>query len=326
MARAEVTWRAVLEQATRRLSCAGAGDSRRNDGSAPTSAVSSLPAAHEARRMVEQAAGCDGGALWAVLDRPVSPRAAAYVEAMVARRLAGEPLQYVLGAWGFRRLDLKVDRRALIPRPETEVVVDRALEEVDWAIEERDRLPGHGGGAGSQAPSDRLAMAADLGTGSGAIALSLAVERSRLRVWASDLSPEALALARANLAGLGSEPATRVALCRGDWFAALPTDLRGALDVIVSNPPYVGDGEDLPSEVADWEPALALRGGPTGIEILAQLIAAAPVWLARPGSLVLELAPAQAGEAVARARAAGARVAEVHPDLAGRPRVLVARW
>lgn len=223
--------------------------------------------------------------------------------AMVERRRAGEPLQYVLGSWGFRRLDLLVDRRVLIPRPETEWVVEQAL-----------RL----------LPADEPAVVVDLGTGSGAIALSVAVERPRARVVATDVSPDALAVARANLAGLGRS-GTRVELREGDWFAALPTELRGTVDLIVSNPPYVAPSEPLPPEVADWEPRLALVPGPTGLEAIAVVVTGASEWLRPDGWLVCEIGDTQA--AAVRALAVEARLVDVDvlPDLTGRDRMVVAR-
>ena len=168
-----------------------------------------------------------------------------FVEGMVDRRRRGEPLQYVLGIWSFRRLELVVDRRVLIPRPETETVVDVALAEL--------RLLGVG-----------QPLVVDLGTGSGAIAISVALEVPAARVWGTDRSEDALAVARANLSGMGGRVAPRVRLAAGDWFEALPDELRGRVDLVVANPPYVGDDEVLPAEVADWEPAGALFAGPTG--------------------------------------------------------------
>lgn len=226
---------------------------------------------------------------------------------MVERRAAGEPLQYVLAAWGFRTLDLFVDRRVLIPRPETETVVEVALAALS-------RL-------GGKAP-----VAVDLGTGSGAIALSLAAEAPAVTVWATDASPDALDVARANLAGLPGRAARRVTMVQGNWYEALPDDLAGRVDLIVSNPPYVATGDELPPEVADWEPPCALFAGPDGLAALRQVIAGAPEWLGRPGALVAEIAPHQAQAVGALARAAGACEVEVRPDLAGRPRALEAVW
>ncbi len=233
-------------------------------------------------------------------------RVEAFVRTMVDRRRRGEPLQYVLGVWSFRRLELVVDRRVLIPRPETEMVVEVALDELR-------RL-------GVERP-----VAVDLGTGSGAIALSVALEVPGARVWGTDRSEDALAVARANLSGMGARAATRVRLAAGDWFDALPVDLRGGLDMVVANPPYVGQGEPLPAEVADWEPEGALVAGPTGLEAVAEILVQAPAWLRRPGVAVIEIAPHQADRAVALATDAGFRTADVRPDLAGRPRALVAR-
>lgn len=262
----------------------------------------------DARRIVQSASGREGAEWVLGLDAPATRRGVAAVDAMVGRRAAGEPLQYVLGRWGFRSLDLLVDRRVLIPRPETEVVAELAVEELR-------RL---GGG-------DRPVRAVDLGTGSGALALSLAAEVLTAEVWGTDRSADALAVARANLAGLG-RPGSRVRLAAGDWFAALPAELQGRLDLVVSNPPYVGEDEVLPPEVADWEPRGALVAGPAGDEALLAILAEAPAWLARPGTVVLELAPAQAAGLAAAATAAGASEVRVRPDLTGRERVLVARW
>jgi release factor glutamine methyltransferase len=269
-------------------------------------ATDDLGSAHEARWVVERASGWEGAELVGHLDEAGTARAVAHVEAMVARRVGGEPLQYVLGRWQFRGLELFVDRRVLIPRPETEWVAEAAVAEVGRA----DR---------------RDPVVVDLGTGSGAIGLSLAAEVPGARVWATDASPEALAVARANLAGLGSRAATRVRLVEGDWWDALPDELRGTVDLVVSNPPYVAADEQLPAEVADWEPGSALRAGPTGLEALEVVVGGAPVWLRRPGALVAEVAPHQARAAVTMAVEAGFDDVEVRPDLTGRPRALVAR-
>jgi len=165
----------------------------------------------------------------------------------------------------------------------------------------------------------------DLGTGAGGIALAIASEVPRARVWATDESADALEVAGANLAGLGGFAATRVRLRQGSWFDALPDEMRGAIDVMVSNPPYVADAEVLPEEVERWEPRGALRAGPTGLECLSALIADAAKWLARPGTLVLELAPNQAAAVQAQSTAAGFVDVRVLHDLAGRGRALRAR-
>jgi release factor glutamine methyltransferase len=273
----ETTWRSVRREAAEQLGAVAA---------APES---------EARWLVEEAAPD--------VDEPVTTRALAHFDAMLARRLAGEPIQYVLGHWAFRTLDLLVDRRVLIPRPETEVVAGEAIEEAR-------RL------------SARVAV--DLGTGSGAIALSLAAEVPGLEVWGVDRSADALAVARANIAGIGRAGA-RVRMVEGDWFAGLPDELRGAVDVVVSNPPYVADGDELPDSVRAWEPATALLAGPDGLDDVRRIVAEAPAWLRRPGALVVEVAPTQAEAAVELALAAGFDEAEFRHDLTGRPRFLRAR-
>jgi release factor glutamine methyltransferase len=260
----------------------------------------------DARRIVERASGYDGAELVVHLDEEAPERARLGCARMVARRQAGEPLQYAIGAWGFRRLDLYLDRRVLIPRPETEQVVEVACDELR-------RL------------AVRSPIAVDLGTGSGAIALSVASEVPGAEVWATDVSGDALAVARANLAGLGGRVATRVRLVEGSWFDALPEDLRGRVHLLVSNPPYVADDEPLPAVVSDWEPTGALRAGPTGLEAVGAVVGGASSWLARPAVLVVELAPHQAERAITLARAAGFDDVEVRADLNGRPRALVGR-
>ncbi|MEZ5245270.1 MAG: peptide chain release factor N(5)-glutamine methyltransferase [Acidimicrobiales bacterium] len=278
-----VSWSELLDEATRRL---GATD---------------------ARRIVEELTDAEPGQLHRVLDDLVTVRGVARFDDMVARRLAGEPLQYVLGRWGFRTLDLMVDRRVLIPRPETEVVAGLAI---DWLTARARDVA-------------RELLVADLGTGSGAIGLSVAVECGAARVIATDVSPDAVVVARANLAGIG-RAATRVAIHEGAWFDALPSAVQGSLDLIVSNPPYVADHEELPAVVADWEPPSALRAGPAGLDDLHHIVSHAPHWLADDGALVLEMAPDQT-DIVAGWAAQVDMSATVHPDLSGRPRAVVAR-
>ena len=206
-----------------------------------------------------------------------------------------------------------VDHRVLIPRPETEQVTEVALTELDRLADD------HGSG-------DRL-LAVDLGTGSGAIALAIAAERTGVEVWATDISAPALEVAAANRAGLGGRPATRVRLAHGTWWSALPDELRGRVDLVISNPPYISSAEmvELDPQVAGWEPTVALEAGPTGLEAFEAILNAAPAWLRPGGVAVLEIAPHQAESAVAMARKVGFTEAEVHPDLAGRDRTLVAR-
>ena len=276
------TWRQLLDEAIARL-----GD--RTD------------ARNDARRIVEEVSGRQGAELTAFLDERANRLTLAHFEAMVERRAAGEPLQYVLGRWGFRTLDVYVDSRVLIPRPETEMLIEHALDVID---------------------STGARVVVDLGTGSGVIALALAVERPVLTVWATDASTAALDVARANLAGIG-RAATRVRLEGGDWFDALPNELAGTIDVVVANPPYVAADDLLPAEVSQWEPRTALVSGPTGLEAIARILTDAPAWVRPSGGVVLEIGDTQEERALALARERFASV-EVRVDLAGRPRVLVA--
>lgn len=268
-------------------------------------ALAALGTPREARWLVEEASG----ASWPVCAAdPVLRLPARRFDEMLRRRLAGEPLQYVLGRWAFRSLDLMVDRRVLIPRPETEAVVGIALRELD--------------SLGVPSP-----VVADLGTGSGAIALSFAAERPDATVWATDSSAAALEVAAANLAGLGSRSGARVHLCRGDWWDALPPDLAGRIDLAVSNPPYVAAAElaDLEPSVAEWEPIDALVAGPEGTEALAAVLRGSCRWLAPGGVFVVELDPRQVGAVRRMAERAGFAEAEPEEDLAGRQRAVVAR-
>ena len=298
---ASPTWRDLRAQASRRLADAVVAE-----------------AAQEARWIVEEVAGLRGADLVAAELVPAPPLAATRVDRMVQRRLVGEPLQYVLGAWSFRGIDLFVDPRVLVPRPETETTAEVAIAE----------LTARGARRGTRSAwtgtTTRYSVA-DLGTGSGALALALAIELPDAEVWATDRSPAALAVARANLAGAGSA-ATRIRLAEGDWFDALPTRLRGSFRLIVSNPPYVAETEvaDLPPEVVDHEPHDALVSGPTGLEAIADIVAQAPHWLAVDGALVIELDPRRAGAARQLALDAGFPVARLERDLTGRERVLVA--
>lgn len=303
---ATVPWRAFLREATEVLRAAGF--------ESPDS---------DARRIVEQASGFEGAELVLGLSEPATVRGVGTFDAMMARRLAGEPLQYVVGRWGFRTLDLMVDRRVLIPRPETEVVAGVAIDELDRIIARS--LGGAGAGASAGAGADsRPPIVVDLGTGSGAIGLSVAVERKDVHVVLTDASTDALAVARANLAGIGSA-ATRVSIVEGDWFDALPDAFVGAVDIVVSNPPYVAVDDELPAEVADWEPPSALIAPDAGLAHLRVLVDGASSWLRRGGSLVLEMAPTQTEAIATLADERGYVDVDVVDDLAGRPRIVRAR-
>lgn len=258
---------------------------------------------HEARWLCEVAVGLDGADFDGALDDPVTDRMVAHLDAMLARSRTGEPLAYVLGRWGFRRLDLAVDRRVLIPRADTERVVEIVIELV-------------GGEA---------VTIVDLGTGSGAIGLALADELplDGTRVVITDVDPDALDVARANLVGLG-RAARNVTAAVGSWFDALAPGDR--FDVVVSNPPYVAVGSPLlDAGVADWEPASALLAGDDGLDAIRHLIEHAPDHLAEGGWLVLEIGADQGDDVLRLLRASGYRDVAVHPDLAGRDRVAIGR-
>ena len=220
----------------------------------------------------------------------------------LARRARGEPLQYIEGRAAFRELLLRVDRSVLIPRPETEQLVEAVL---GWC-RGKEGLSG-----------------LDLGTGSGAIAISLAREAPFERVVGVDISAQALNVARYNAdqAGVGEVVELRL----GSLFAPLSAGER--FQVVVSNPPYVanGEAESLPEQVRDWEPAVALYAGPTGFEVIQQIVDRAAQYLAPGGLLALEVAPGVADATLERLRAGGAySEPRVIRDLAGQRRIVLA--
>ncbi|HYM80823.1 MAG TPA: peptide chain release factor N(5)-glutamine methyltransferase [Candidatus Limnocylindria bacterium] len=229
------------------------------------------------------------------------------LDSWLRRRAHGEPLQYITGRAAFRGLDLHVSHAVLIPRPETEGLVESVLgvlreELVRW-------------------PAPRIV---DLGTGSGAIALALAVEWPEAIVTATDASPAALELARGNAAALGLEE--RIRFLEGDWLDAVPADER--FEVVVSNPPYIATGEWdlLPEDVREFEPQEALFSGSSGLEAMREIVDRAPEQLVTGGLLALELAEARAHEAAAWLEGAHDwEHVRLLDDLAGRPRVLLAR-
>lgn len=273
--------------------------------------TASITGRPQARWLCEEASGAFGDELLHVLDEPAGERAVAHLDAMLARLREGEPLQYVLGHWAFRRLDLLVDRRVLIPRPETELVAEVALRLLRDAA---DRW------------SQRPLPVADLGTGSGAIGLSLALEAPRglAEVWLTDVSADALDVARANAAGIGMA-GTGVRFGQGAWFEALPASLAGALALVVSNPPYIAeDDQRVEPSVREWEPAQALFAADGGLADVRTIAAGAAEWLRPGGALVLEIGSGQ-GTAVAQVlAAAGLTDVEIRPDLAGLDRIAVA--
>ena len=217
-------------------------------------------------------------------------------ERLAARRAAGEPLQYVTQVAGFRGLDLAVGPGVFIPRPETELVAERAMS----------RLP-------------RGGTLVDVGTGSGAMALAVAKERGDATVLATESSTAALAWAERNQAALG----VPVELVPGDLLSGLDPSLAGAIDVVVSNPPYIdrAQASSLPQEVVGHEPDRALFATEAGLDVLIRLADAAISWLHREGWLVLEIASDQAESAAALLGAAGYERVSIGEDLAGNPRI-----
>lgn len=269
-------------------------------------AAAALNDGREARFMCEHAAGLGATEFAGVLNDAVAQRMGLHVQDMVRRRLGGEPLQYVLGRWAFRHLDLLVDRRVLIPRPETELVAEAAI-----------------GLARACAPTRTVV---DLGTGSGAIGLSVAHELplTGTTVWLTDASEDALDVARANLAGIGRAGANVRVGC-GDWYHALPSVLRGAVDVIVSNPPYVAEQDrEVEDAVRMFEPHEALFSGPDGLDDLRVIIDGAGAWLRPGGALVLEIGHRQGEVVLELMQSAGLRECELRRDLSGRNRLVVA--
>jgi release factor glutamine methyltransferase len=256
----------------------------------------------EARLLLRQAAGLGAAALAARGADPLDGAAAAAFDALLARRLQRVPLAYLAGEREFWSLRLAVDARVLVPRPETETLVEAAL-----------ALLGPG------------ARVADVGTGSGAIVIALAAELRDADFLAVDSSAGALAVARANAAAHGV--AGRIAFLEGDLLEPLAAHGRG-LDALVSNPPYIPTAEiaGLEPEVRDHEPRAALDGGPDGLALIGRLVAGAPALLRAGGWLVLEIGAGQAPAVRARLAAAGAydRV-ETRRDLAGIERVVAAR-
>ena len=283
-----------------------------------------LGSATEARWVVDEALGSSSGAIAKARTGAVATAGeVARVEEMVERRLAGEPLQYVLGNWQFRTLDLAVDPRVLIPRPETEVVVGHALDELERLSEETE-----------DSDEDPI-LVVELGTGSGAIALSIAVEGREhaggrpLRIWATEADGGSLEVARANKrAVVESHPWVEpVEFVEGSWFDPLPESLQGRVGLIVANPPYISEKEwgSLDPVVRDFEPRQALVSGPLGTEAVDYILENAPRWLGPHGALVVEIAPHQADDAGLRAIVSGFDAVIVRRDFADRSRALVAR-
>jgi release factor glutamine methyltransferase len=250
----------------------------------------------DAELLLAHALGRQRIELYTEFDRPLDTAELAGYRELISRRSRREPVAYILGEWGFRRLTLKVDPRALIPRPETEIVVERCLERL----------------RGLDAP-----QVLDVGTGSGAIALALVDEHPGVVVSAIDVSPEAVALARENAQSAGAE----ITFLEHDLHTGLPT---GPFDLVVSNPPYVAAEElaTLMPDVRDYEPHIALVG-----EGVTEAVAAgARAVLRRGGWLVLEVGDGQAQATKDALERLGYLDCRITQDLAGRDRVVEGRW
>ncbi|HEY5478847.1 MAG TPA: peptide chain release factor N(5)-glutamine methyltransferase [Gaiellaceae bacterium] len=254
----------------------------------------------EAELIFSQTLGQSRIQLYMDLDRPLTADERGRALELVERRGKREPLAYVLGEWGFRRLTLKTDARALVPRPETEILVERALALIEQLEQPR---------------------VLDAGTGSGAIALAIADEHPGARVVAIDSSREALELARENAAACGLE----IELRQGDLRGPIARDpVAGEFDLVVSNPPYVlpEEIELLEPEVRDWEPREAL----VGVGVPEAVAERARELLVPGGWLAIELGEGQQAAYAALVGDLGYEAATITNDLTGRERVVVARW
>lgn len=269
----------------------------------------------EALWITEDCSGHSGHEWLEIARRSPTERQEAAVLEIVRRRVLGQPLQYLLGHWQFGSLDLRVTEDVLIPRPETEQFVEALLASLPRTA------------AGWHPFRHPEWTAVDLGTGSGAIALSIAAARPDAAVIAVEQSSAALAVARANAAGLGSA-ATHVQFRLGSWFDALEPALQGQVQMIAANPPYLSPREwvDLDDEVAAYEPREALVSGPSGLEDLEHIITVAPTWLAAGGTLGVEHGDHQQAAVISLMRRTQ-QFEHIAPgkDLAGRDRFVLAR-
>jgi release factor glutamine methyltransferase len=256
----------------------------------------------DSRILVGHALGLDHAALAAAATRRLGTGEESAIATLANRRLAGEPVARILGYKEFWSLPLRIDAATLVPRPETETVVEAALAAID---------------AGG--PRSRKLRIADLGTGSGALILALLSELPNAFGIATDTSTKALVVARDNARRLAQ---TRAKFVACDMAAAL----RGPFDVIVSNPPYIASGDiaTLAPDVRDFDPHLALDGGADGLDFYRAIAAAAPALLAPAGVLVVELGIGQAEPVAHLFAAVGLAPPPPRPDLNGTPRALVA--
>lgn len=255
----------------------------------------------DAELLVAHALGLGRVQLYLDLDRPLSPDELSRVRALVVRRRKREPVAYIVGQREFYRRVFEVDPAVLIPRPDTETLIERAL---------------------ARLPAESNARVLDLCTGSGAIAVTLAAERPGLRVTATDISAAALALAQRNAVRHGVE--ARIDFVQGDLFAALTESAR--FELILANPPYIPEAEhaQLQPEIRLHEPALALCSGADGLSHLRRLCDEAPAWLAPAAAVLFEVGQGQAPAVVDLLRAARLSEPHAHRDLGGVERVVEA--
>ena len=238
--------------------------------------------------------------LYMDFDKPLHQEERARFRPAVKRRLGREPVAYIVGKREFWSLSLSVNRDVLVPRPETELLVEKALERI---------------------PDGEPKVVVDVGTGSGAVALAIAKEKPDARVHATDTCPGALTVARKN----ADQHEAEVTFHQGDLLEALPPDIRP--DIIVSNPPYIAEAEleALEPEVRQWEPRQALAGGKDGLDLIRTLVSQAAQRLLPGGHLLLEIGHTQ-GESVSNLlKQKGFEAVEVHLDLAEKPRVVSGR-
>jgi release factor glutamine methyltransferase len=257
----------------------------------------------DARILVGHALSLDHTALATAGGRSISAEEKEAIATLARRRLAREPVARIVGSKEFWSLQLLVNASTLVPRPETETVVEVALAAVD-----------------AKGPRAQALCIADLGTGSGALLLALLSELPNARGIGTDISIEALMMARTNARRLGMTGAAFVA-------CDVASPLHSSFDLIVSNPPYIASGEltALAPEVRAFDPLSALDGGPDGLDCYRSLTASAPMLLRPGGALVVEIGAGQSDDVAQLFAAAGLAVAAPHPDLNGVPRVLLAR-
>jgi release factor glutamine methyltransferase len=257
----------------------------------------------EAELLLAHALGISRAGLLARLADPIDKAQAARFAAMVARRAQREPIAYILGHKEFYGLDLIVDRRVMIPRPETELLVELALSAL-------------------KSVAHPMPVVADVGTGSGAIVFAMALQAGLARFVATDISPDALTVAQLNARRLNLQ--NRVELLVGDLLAPL----KERLDIVTANLPYIPRRrlDQLPREIGHYEPRLALDGGPDGLEVIRRLLSQVEMHVARAGIVFLEISEEQGKEALQFAATLFSKaVVKLHRDLEGLDRVMEVR-